>query len=79
MMLRNVRYLDWDDYTELLPAFLILAGIPLSYSISDGLALGFLAYPLIKLIGGRARDVRPASWVIAALVLVYFLFVRSGM
>ncbi len=79
MMLRNVRHLAWDDYTELLPAFLILVGIPLSYSISDGLALGFLAYPLIKLIGGRARDVRPASWVIAALVLVYFLFVRSGM
>ncbi len=79
MMMRNIRLLDWDDYTELVPAFLILIGIPLSYSISDGLALGFLAYPLIKLIGGRARDVRPASWVIAALVLVYFLFVRSGM
>jgi len=77
MMMRNIRMLDWDDYTELVPAFLILIGIPLSYSISDGLALGFLSYPLIKLIGGRARDVRVASWIIAALVLLYFLFVRS--
>ncbi len=77
MMMRNIRMLDWDDYTELVPAFLILIGIPLSYSISDGLALGFLSYPLVKLIGGRARDVRVASWIIAALVLLYFLFVRS--
>jgi len=77
MMMRNIRLLDWDDYTELVPAFLILIGIPLSYSISDGLALGFLSYPLVKLIGGRARDVRVASWIIAVLVLLYFLFVRS--
>jgi AGZA family xanthine/uracil permease-like MFS transporter len=79
MMMRNITRLDWDDYTELLPSFLILAGIPLSYSISDGLALGFVSYPLVKLIGGRARGIHPASWIIAALVVLYFVFVRSRM
>ena len=79
MMMRNIRFLDWDDYTELLPAFLILIGIPLSYSISDGLALGFLSYPLVKLIGARGREVRPTSWIIAALILLYFLLIRSRM
>jgi AGZA family xanthine/uracil permease-like MFS transporter len=77
MMLRNVRHLDWDDYTELLPSFLVLLGIPLSYSIADGLALGFIAYPLLKLIGGRWRDVRWVSWLVAALLLAYFVLVRS--
>jgi AGZA family xanthine/uracil permease-like MFS transporter len=77
MMLRNVRHLDWDDYTELLPSFLVLLGIPLSYSIADGLALGFIAYPLLKLIGGRGRDVRWVSWLVAALLLAYFVLVRS--
>jgi len=77
MMLRNVQHLDWDDYTEVLPAFLVLIGIPLSYSIADGLALGFVAYPLVKVLGGRARDVRWVSWLVAVLLLGYFVLVRS--
>ncbi len=77
MMLRNVRHLAWDDYTELLPSFLVLLGIPLSYSIADGLALGFIAYPLLKVLGGRARDVRWVSWLVAVLLLAYFVFVRA--
>jgi AGZA family xanthine/uracil permease-like MFS transporter len=77
MMLRNVRFLEWDDYTELLPSFLVLLGIPLSYSIADGLALGFIAYPLVKLLGGRGRDVPWVSWIVAALLLAYLVLVRS--
>ena len=77
MMLRNVQYLAWDDYTELLPAFLVLIGIPLSYSIADGLALGFVAWPLLKVLGGRAGDVRWVSWLVAALLLGYFVLLRS--
>ena len=77
MMLRNVQHLDWDDYTEVLPAFLVLIGIPFSYSIADGLALGFVAYPLVKVLGGRARDVRWMSWLVAVLLLGYFVLVRS--
>jgi AGZA family xanthine/uracil permease-like MFS transporter len=77
MMLRNVQYLAWDDYTELLPAFLVLIGIPLSYSIADGLALGFVAWPLLKVLGGRAGEVRWVSWLVAALLLGYFVLLRS--
>ena len=77
MMLRNVRHLDWEDDTEVLPAFLVLVGIPLSYSIADGLALGFVAYPLVKLLGGRLRDVRWMSWAVAVLLLAYLVLVRS--
>jgi AGZA family xanthine/uracil permease-like MFS transporter len=77
MMLRNVEHLAWNDFTELLPSFLVLIGIPLTFSIADGLALGFISYPLLKVLGGRAAEVRPASWVIAGLLLLYFLVVRS--
>jgi AGZA family xanthine/uracil permease-like MFS transporter len=78
LMLRNVRDLAWDDGSELLPSFLVLIGIPLTYSIADGLALGFVAYPLVKLIAGRIREVGAASWAVAALLLVYFLLLRPG-
>ncbi len=68
MMLRNVAQIAWDDFTELLPAFLLLVGIPLSYSIADGLALGFISYPIVKVLGGRGCELRWMSWFIAGLV-----------
>lgn len=77
MMMRNVVRIDWDDPTEAIPAFLVVLGIPLSYSISDGLALGFIVYPLLKGASGRWRDVRWLMWALSALLLAYFVFVRS--
>jgi len=76
MMLQNARKVAWDDPSEAVPAFLTIAGIPLSYSIADGLALGFVSYPIVKLLGGRGRDVRWLAYLMAALLLAYFLTVR---
>lgn len=78
MMLRNVTKIAWDDYSESIPAFLIIIGIPLSFSIGDGMALGFMAYPLVKLLSGRGRDVSGTIYVLAALLVAYFVFVRAG-
>ncbi len=78
MMLRSVRRIDWSDITEALPAFLILIGIPLSYSISDGLALGFIAYPVLKLASGRARELRWPMTGTAIVLLLYFLLLRGS-
>jgi AGZA family xanthine/uracil permease-like MFS transporter len=78
MMLGNVRHVEWGDPTEVIPAFLVLAGIPFTYSIADGLALGLVAYPVIKVLAGRAREARLASWVVAGLLLFYFLMIRPA-
>jgi AGZA family xanthine/uracil permease-like MFS transporter len=78
MMLRNAEHLAWGDFTELLPSFLVLAGIPLTFSIADGLALGFISYPLVKVLGGKEREVRPVSWIVAALLVLYFVLARSA-
>lgn len=77
MMIQNARKVAWDDPSEAVPVFLTIVGIPLSYSIADGLALGFVSYPLVKLLGGRGREVRWLSYVMAALLVGYFLFVRN--
>lgn len=76
MMIQNVTKLQWSNYAESLPAFLIIIGIPLTFSIADGLALGFISYPLVKLTGGQGREVRPLMYLIAAVLLAYFVFVR---
>jgi AGZA family xanthine/uracil permease-like MFS transporter len=77
-MLRSVRRIDWSDTTESLPAFLILIGIPLSYSISDGLALGFIAYPAVKIASGRGRELRWPMVATAVVLLLYLAVLRSG-
>jgi AGZA family xanthine/uracil permease-like MFS transporter len=61
------------------PAFLTMIGIPLSYSIADGLALGFISYPAIKLLSGRGREVGWLTYLLAAVLVLYFIFVRSRM
>jgi AGZA family xanthine/uracil permease-like MFS transporter len=77
MMIHNVGKIEWKDYTESIPAFLTMIGIPLSYSISDGLALGFISYPIVKFLSGRGREAGWLTYVLAAVLVLYFVFVRS--
>jgi adenine/guanine/hypoxanthine permease len=79
MMAQNVGKIDWRDFTESIPAFLTLIGIPLSYSIADGLALGFISYPLIKLFSGRWREAGWLAYLLATVLIAYFIFVRARM
>jgi AGZA family xanthine/uracil permease-like MFS transporter len=77
MMVGNLRRIEWGDYSEAVPAFLMAMGIPLCYSISDGLTLGFVTYPFIKLVSGRGRQVSWAMYALALLLLAYFIGLRA--
>lgn len=77
MMCKNVTKIDWSDPSEFIPAFITMLGIPLSYSIADGIALGFITYPVIKALSGRRKDVKWLSYVMAVVLLLYFVFIRS--
>jgi AGZA family xanthine/uracil permease-like MFS transporter len=79
MMLRNIVRIDWTDTSESVPAFLTMLGIPLSYSIADGLALGLIAYSVIKLLAGKARSVHWIVHLLAVLLVIYFVAVRARM
>jgi AGZA family xanthine/uracil permease-like MFS transporter len=79
MMIPNAAKIDWRDFTESIPAFLTMIGIPLSFSISDGLALGFITYPIIKSLSGRGREIGWLPYVLGAALMLYFIFVRGRM
>ncbi len=79
MMMQNVTKIHWKDYTESIPAFLIIIGIPFSYSIADGLALGFISYPVIKGGSGRGREISWLTYLLAIVLVLYFVFVRTKM
>lgn len=73
LMLQSVKQIDFQDLSEGFPAFLVIVMIPFSYSIADGIAFGFIAYPLVKLALGKAKEVSAPLYVIAALFFLTFL------
>lgn len=68
LMIRSVRDIEWDDFTEAFPAFLTLVVMPLTFSITDGIAFGFISYALLKLVTARARE---AHWMIYVFALLF--------
>jgi adenine/guanine/hypoxanthine permease len=78
LMLRSVLKVAWQDASEAVPAFLALIGIPLTFSIADGLALGFVSYPLVKAASGRAREVSALVWIVALLFVARYLYLGAG-
>lgn len=75
LMMNDVVDINWTDITEAFPAFMIIAGIPMTYSISNGIGFGFITYVIVSLIAGRAKDIKPLMWVSAIAFLIYFLIV----
>ncbi|MHC4204976.1 MAG: NCS2 family permease [Planctomycetota bacterium] len=70
-MAREVKRIDFANMEEAFPSFIIMVMIALSYSISTGLAFGFVSFTLIKTVLGKAREIKPAMWVIAALSVLF--------
>ena len=70
LMLSGLTKVRWDDLTEAAPAAVVAIMMPLTYSIANGIALGFVSYATIKLMSGRGRDVSIAVWILAALFVV---------
>lgn len=72
-MLQNVKSINFEDLSEVIPAFLIIIMIPFSYSIADGIAFGFIAYPIAKLVVGKASQVSIPLYIISGLFLLNFI------
>ncbi|WP_251551687.1 NCS2 family permease [Neobacillus muris] len=73
LMLQNIVHIKMDDLTESFPALLIIVLIPLTYSIADGMAIGFILYPLMKLLMGKGKEIHPALYLIAILFISNFV------
>ncbi|HEX6971989.1 MAG TPA: NCS2 family permease [Limnochordia bacterium] len=72
LMMSVVGEIDWQEASAAIPAFLTLLAIPLTFSISHGIGLGMVSYVLVKVLTGKAREVSPFLYVVAALFALYF-------
>ncbi|WP_297063673.1 NCS2 family permease [Thermococcus sp.] len=73
-MLSALKEVDFSDHTEALPAFLVLITIPYTYSIADGIGVGFISYTLLKVFSGRWKEVHPLMYVLALVFVTYFAY-----
>ena len=72
LMMRLVANIDWSDPVHALPAFLIIAGVPMTFSISAGIGFGVIGYVVVMAVTGRAREVHAVMWVLVPLFLAFF-------
>jgi AGZA family xanthine/uracil permease-like MFS transporter len=73
-MLNPIKLIDFDDYTELVPAFLTVVLMVFTYNIGVGMTAGLLVYPVLKTVAGRRSEVPAGMWVFAAISLMFYIF-----
>ncbi|MGL4861015.1 MAG: NCS2 family permease [Enterobacteriaceae bacterium] len=77
LMTSSFAHIDWQDLTESVPAFLTAVMMPFSFSITDGIALGFISYCVMKLGCGRWREITSCVFIVALLFLFKFCFIDA--
>jgi AGZA family xanthine/uracil permease-like MFS transporter len=75
MMMTPVAKIDWEDYSESIPAFITVLMMPVAYSISDGILLGVISYVLLNACAGKFKKISPTMWVLAALFICKYIFI----
>jgi len=74
LMLSPITRIRFDDFTELIPAFAVVALMSFTYNVGIGITAGFVLYPFCKLVSGRVGEIKPGLWVLAGLSLLFFVF-----
>ncbi|NLO91038.1 MAG: NCS2 family permease [Elusimicrobia bacterium] len=76
LMMSAASRINWEDVGDSLPSFLVMVLIPFTYNIADGMAAGFISYPILKAAQRRAREVTPLMWMLCALFIARYAFLR---
>lgn len=78
LMMRGLKDVDWSRIDDAVPAFLTLSVMPFTYSIANGLAAGVVSYVTVKVLAGKAREIKPLLYVLAVLVVAYYAFLKAA-
>ena len=72
LMMSQIKYIDFSEFSVLLPVFLAITVMPLTYSIANGIGAGFIAWVVVRSLSGKAKEISPLLWIVAAGFLIYF-------
>ncbi len=74
LMIRQISKIDWNNVSDAIPAFFVILFMPLTYSVANGIAMGFIMFPLVKGLSGQYKEVHWLSWILGALFVFRFIF-----
>ena len=74
LMMSDVERLDWSDFSEIIPSLIIIIMIPLTFSIANGIAIGFITYTLIKLTTNKHKEISSSAWFLTLIFIAKFIF-----
>ena len=74
LMAQSIRGVNWTDFTESLPAFVILVATPLTFSVATGLSLGLIVFSVLKLAAGKGREVSSLLWILTAVFVLRYVY-----
>ncbi|MBR0534376.1 MAG: NCS2 family permease [Bacteroidales bacterium] len=75
MMMTPIVKIDWEDFSESIPAFICVLLMPVAYSISDGILIGVISYVVLNACAGKFKKISPTMWVLAALFILKYIFI----
>jgi AGZA family xanthine/uracil permease-like MFS transporter len=75
MMMTPIVKIDWEDFSESIPAFICVLLMPVAYSISDGILIGVISYVVINACAGKFKKISPTMWVLAVLFILKYIFI----
>jgi len=73
LMMGSIKKISFEDFTEAMPAFLTIIAMPFTFSIANGIAAGLVAYPIVKIASGKAKEIHPIVYVLAILFILRFI------
>src|SRR5690625_713343 len=74
VMSTSLKNIEWDKFEIAVPSFLVIATMPLTYSIATGIAIGFIFYPITMIMKGRAKEIHPVMYGMTVIFILYFIF-----
>jgi AGZA family xanthine/uracil permease-like MFS transporter len=72
-MMSPIKKIDFEDFTEAIPAFLTIVMMPFAYSIADGIVFGMVSYVILKALTGRTKEISKVMWLLAVLFVLKFV------
>jgi AGZA family xanthine/uracil permease-like MFS transporter len=73
LMMAQVVDIDWKDWSTSFPAFLTIIIMPFTYSIANGIGIGFITWVIVRAFSGKAKEIHPLLWIVAAGFVLYFV------
>ena len=74
LMLASIKHINFDDFTEAVPAFAVIVLTSFTYNLGVGMTAGFVLYPLFKVSSGGIKEIKPGLWVLSGLSLLFYIF-----